>query len=43
MVHWDHVDGVVHVRDHAELDAAFDQAPDEVIRVGHFERWLGKA
>ena len=43
MVDWDHVDSVVHVWDHAELDAALNQAPDEVIRVGHFKRWLGKA
>jgi hypothetical protein len=33
VVHGDHVDGVVDVGDESELDTAFDEPPEEIIRI----------
>ena len=37
MINRNHVDGVVDIGRQAELDAALDHSPDEVVGVGNYE------
>ena len=36
MIHGHHIDGIVDIRNEAQLDASLDKTPNKVIRVGYW-------
>jgi hypothetical protein len=36
VIYWYHIDGIVDVRNKAQLDASLDQPPNEIVRVGYY-------